>query len=288
MTSGPILTRRLFAVAAAASAAACSPLGMMNALSPRDRTARRVAQDLAYGTDPRQRLDLYAPTDGHAWPIVVFFHGGGWDSGSKDLYGWAAQALAAQGFLVAAPSYRLVPDVHFPAFVEDAAAATAQAQRLAADYGGDPQQLGVVGHSAGAHLALMIALDRHYMDQAGASDAIRATVGLSGPYEFLPFDVAASINAFGQWPRPDETQPIHYARGDAPPVWLAHGVRDVTVHAEDSEHLSAAIQRAGGRAELTLYPELDHAGVLAAFSPMFRGQAPVLSDCANFLRRTLS
>ena len=285
------ITRRLFSAAAlglaGSLAAACSPLGLMNALSPRDRGARRVARDRVYGDDPRQQFDLYAPSEGRDWPVLVFFHGGGWDSGSKDLYGWVAQALAAQGFLVAAPSYRLVPQVRFPAFVEDAAAAVAAVHRVAAEYGGDPRRLGVVGHSAGAHLALLITLDGRYLERAGAADVIRAAAGLSGPYEFLPFDVPASVNAFGHWPRPEETQPIHYARGNAAPIWLAHGERDVTVHAEDSILLAEAIRAAGGQAELVLYPELDHAGVLAAFSPIFRGRAPVLADCANFLRRTL-
>lgn len=286
------MSRRLFTAAATglvgSLAVACSPLGLMNALSPRDRGARRIAADLTYGPHPRQGFDLYAPSEGRDWPVLVFFHGGGWDSGSKDLYGWVAQALAAKGFLVAAPSYRLVPEVRFPAFVEDAAQAVAVVRQVAAEYGADPGRLGVVGHSAGAHLAMMITLNRRYLDQAGAPDVIRAAAGLSGPYEFLPFDVAASVNAFGQWPRPEETQPIHYARGDAPPIWLAHGERDVTVHAEDSILLNEAIRSAGGRAELVLYPELDHAGVLAAFSPMFRGRAPVLADCTNFLHRTLS
>lgn len=292
MTSPLAPNRRLLAatVAGLASslAVACSPLGLMNALSPRDRTARRIARGLAYGPDARQTLDLYAPEDDGPWPVVVFFYGGGWDSGSRDLYGWAAQALAARGFLVALPDYRLVPQVHFPAFVEDAAAATAMVSRIAPEHGGQAGPLGVSGHSAGAHLALMIALDGRYMSEAGAPDAIGAAAGLSGPYEFLPFDVAASINAFGQWPEPVETQPITYARADAPPVWLGHGVRDQTVHAEDSELLSQAIEQAGGHTELRLYPELDHAGTLAAFSPLFRGRAPVLDDMATFFRRTLT
>lgn len=287
------MTRRLFGTAALAGlasslAVACSPLGVMNALSPRDRTARRVARDIAYGDDPRQGLDLYAPDGEGPWPVVVLFYGGGWDSGSKDLYGWAAQALASQGFLVALPDYRIVPEVHFPAFVEDATAAVVHVRRIAGDHGGDPDRLGVAGHSAGAHLALMVTLDERYLATAGAPGAIRAAAGLSGPYEFLPFDVAASINAFGQWPRPEETQPITYARSDAPPVWLAHGVRDVTVHAEDSELLAAAIEAVGGQAELKLYPELDHAATLAAFSPLFRRRAPVLADLTTFLRRTLA
>lgn len=286
------MTRRLFTTGlsglAAGLAVACSPLGVMNALSPRDGAARRVARDLPYGDQPRQTMDLYAPAGAGPWPVVVFFYGGGWDSGAKGLYGWAAQALAAQGFLVALPDYRIVPQVHFPTFVEDAAAAVAHVARIAADHGGDPARLAVSGHSAGAHQALMITLDRRYMARAGAPDVIRAAAGLSGPYEFLPFDVPASINAFGQWPDPAETQPITYARGDAPPVWLAHGERDVTVHAEDSVLLAEAIRRAGGQAELKLYPDLDHASTLAAFSPVFRRRAPVLADLTRFLGNTLT
>ena len=125
------MTRRgLFAPALGLLAAACSPLSLLNTLGPRDHGVRRVARDLAYGDDPRQRMDVYAPKGGGPYPTLVFFYGGGWDSGSRDLYGWAAQALTAQGFVVALPDYRLVPQVVFPAFIEDAAAATAKAADL--------------------------------------------------------------------------------------------------------------------------------------------------------------
>ena len=122
------MTRRgLFAPALGLLAAACSPLSLLNTLGPRDHGVRRVARDLAYGDDPRQRMDVYAPKGGGPYPTLVFFYGGGWDSGSRDLYGWAAQALAAQGFVVVLPDYRLVPQVVFPSFVEDAACTHAPA-----------------------------------------------------------------------------------------------------------------------------------------------------------------
>lgn len=279
--------RRLFVPALGALAAACSPIGMLNSLGPRDRGVRRVARDLTYGDDPRQRFDLYAPTGGRDLPVVVFFYGGGWDSGSKEVYGWAAQALAAQGFLVALPDYRVVPQVVFPAFIEDAAAATVEVARVAASYGGDPARLAVAGHSAGAHLALMITLDRRYMASAGAPDLIKAAVGLSGPYDFLPFDVPASRNAFGRAPDPTLTQPVTFARADAPPVWLGHGTDDDVVHAEDTTILNDRIHAAGGRSEAKLYPGLNHADTIATFSPLFRRKAPVLADAAAFLHREL-
>lgn len=289
------MTRRgLFAPAlgavVASLAAACSPLGVLNAVGPRDRGVRRVARDLEYGPDPRQRFDIYAPSAASAaspLPVLVFFYGGGWDSGSKDLYGWAAQALAAQGFVVAVADYRLVPQVLFPVFIQDAAAATARVAEVAATYGGDPARLGVVGHSAGAHLAMMITLDRHYMAAVGQPDLIKAAAGLAGPYDFLPFDVASSINAFGQAPDPQQTQPLHFARPDAPPLWLGHGTADVIVHDEDTILLERRMRELGGRCEAKLYPGLSHEDLIATFSPLFRKKAPVLADVSAFFHREL-
>jgi acetyl esterase/lipase len=273
----------------ASMAAACSPLAVLNAMGPRDPGVRRVARDVAYGEDPRQTFDVFAPTApaGARRPVLVLFYGGGWDSGSKDVYGWAAQALAAQGFVVALPDYRLVPEVHFPTFIQDAAAATAKVAEVAATCGGDPARLGVLGHSAGAHLAMMIALDARYLADIGRPDLIRAAAGLAGPYDFLPFDVPASINAFGQWPAPHQTQPLTYARADAPPLWLGHGTADVVVHDEDTILLDAKMRRLGGRSEATLYPGLNHADLIATFAPLFRRKAPVLADVSAFFHREL-
>lgn len=287
------MTRRgLFAPAFAALmgglAAACSPLSLFNTLGPRDRGAAKVASGLRYGDDPRQTMDVYAPVGAADLPMMVFFYGGGWDSGSKDVYGWAAQALAARGFVVFVPDYRVVPQVRFPSFIEDAAAATARAGELAATYGGDAGRLGVLGHSAGAHLAMMIALDRRYMAAVDRPDLIRAAAGLAGPYDFLPFDVAASQNAFGRAPDPTLTQPVTFARADAPPLWLGHGTADAVVHAEDTTILNDRMQAVGGRSEARLYPGLDHADLIATFSPLFRKKAPVLDDVVGFFRRELA
>ncbi|MES2860319.1 MAG: alpha/beta hydrolase [Pseudomonadota bacterium] len=269
---------------------ACTPLGLLNAIGPRDPGVRRVARDLPYGDDPRQKFDLYAPasaTPTTPAPVIVLFYGGGWDSGSKDVYGWAAQALAARGFVVAVPDYRLVPQVVFPVFNEDAAAATARVAEVVAAYGGDAARLGVIGHSAGAYLAMMITLDRRYMSAVGKPDLIKAAAGLAGPYDFLPLDVASSINAFGRAPDPIQTQPLHFARADAPPLWVGHGTADVVVHDEDTILMEERMRELGGRCEMKLYPGLNHADLIATFSPMFRKKAPVLADVSAFFHRQL-
>jgi acetyl esterase/lipase len=285
------MTRRgIFAAGLGALAAACSPLGMLNTLGPRDRGVGRVARDLPYGDDPRQKFDLYGPhwtTGQPTLPVIVFFYGGGWDSGSRTQYGWAAQALAAKGFLVALPDYRVVPQVVFPAFIEDAARATAKVAEVAGQYGGDPARLGVAGHSAGAHLAMMITLDRRYMAAVDQPNLIKAAAGLAGPYEFLPFDVPASINAFGRAPDPTLTQPVTFVRADAPPLWLGHGTADTVVHDDDTIILNDRMHAVGGRSEAKLYPGLNHADLIATFSPLFRKKAPVLDDVSAFFHREL-
>lgn len=284
------MTRRGFLVPTlGALAAACSPLGLLNGLGPRDGGVRRAVHNLSYGPDDRQTLDVWVPTAPSATPrpVLVFFYGGGWYAGDKDLYGWAAQALAARGFVVVVPDYRLVPEVHFPAFIEDAAAATALAGRIAPQHGGDPNRLGVLGHSAGAHLAMMIALDRRYMAAVGAPGLIKAAAGLAGPYDFLPLDTPASINAFNRAPDLTLTQPVSFVRADAPPLWAGHGTADKVVHAEDTTILCDRMHAVGGRCEAKLYPGLSHEDLLATFSPLFRRKGPVLDDVVAFFHREL-
>ena len=168
-------------------AAACGPK-LLNALVPED--GYRVERDLAYGDDPRQRLDVYVP-DGLAGPapVALFFYGGRWQAGDKDQFQFVGQALASRGFVTVIPDYRRHPEVGFPRFVEDGAAAIAWVRDHGAELGGDPEAIHLLGHSAGAHIAALLALDHDYLAAAGvAPDAIRSFVGLAGPYDFLPLD----------------------------------------------------------------------------------------------------
>lgn len=281
------VTRRLLAAALASGAAACSPLRAFSTLTPKDPGVRQVARGLSFGPHPRQALDLYAPSKpaGTGLPLVVFFYGGSWRDGSRGEYGWVGRALAAQGFLTAVPDYRLVPEVRFPTFVEDGAAAVAKARAEAARYGGDPDRVFLAGHSAGAYIALQLALDHRFLDRAGVpQSALRGAAGLAGPYNFYPFDAPASVAAFSAHPEPLQTQPITFARGDAPPLWLATGAADETVRPRNSLALAERVRAAGGQAEVKIYPGLDHVGIVLALSRPFRGRAPVLSDLARFIR----
>lgn len=277
----------LSALLAGGAAAACSPFRLLNAL-PAD-PARVVARDLAYGEGPRRALDVYAPRRGAGpAPVLVFFYGGSWASGAKADYAFAARSLAAEGFVVVLPDYRLVPDVRFPGFVEDAAAAVAFARAHVAEWGGDPGRLALAGHSAGAYLAAMVALDPTWLARAGApAGTVRAWAGLSGPYDFYPFDVDASRDAFGAWPRPQETQPIAFADAGDPPAFLAHGTKDTTVRPRNTQRLAAKLRDAGVPVEERLYAGLDHKDVVLALTRTFRRKAEVRADVARFLHNRL-
>ncbi|MGE3867665.1 MAG: alpha/beta hydrolase, partial [Hyphomonadaceae bacterium] len=264
------------AAAGAAGAAAHDPLAAFNALAPRDAGAHRIVAGLAYGEGPRRTLDLYAPKARRA-PLatIVFFYGGGWSSGRREDYAFAATALAARGYLVAVPDYRLVPEVRFPAFLQDGAAAVRWTAANAARYGGDPRRIVLIGHSAGAYIAVMLALDQDYLRAAGADPrAIAGAAGLSGPYDFYPFDVEASRAAFGQAPDPVLTQPVHFARADAPPLLLIAGDADVIVRPRNTLSLAARLRALGAPVETRLYAGADHAATLVSWAPPLRGRTP--------------
>ena len=152
----PAMDRRAFLALGGVAAAGCSPAVVLNALAP-DGLAREAG--LAYGEGPSRRLDVYAPpAAGGPRPVVVFFYGGSWQNGKREDYRFAGAALAAEGFVAMVPDYRKYPEVRFPGFVEDGASAVAWARREAARFGGDPSKLWVMGHSAGAHIAALLAL----------------------------------------------------------------------------------------------------------------------------------
>ncbi|MEH3118120.1 MAG: alpha/beta hydrolase [Methylorubrum populi] len=265
----------------------CSPLALFDALGPRDKGGRLAVRDAAYGTDPRQHLDVFVPTVPveHA-PVLVFFYGGSWNSGSKDDYAFAAQAFAAQGFVTVLPDYRLYPKARFPDFLEDGAAAIAWVRDNIAAQGGDPHRIVLAGHSAGAYNAAMLGLDPEYLRRAGVDPrVIRAVAGLSGPYDFLPFDQKTSIDVFGQAPDPEATQPVAFAGAHSPPTFLATGDADAVVRPRNTASLAARLRAARVPVQERVYEGLDHADTLLALSVSFRRKAPVLAEMSAFLHQ---
>ena len=257
----------------------CSPAALLNTTVA--RSGYTLDADIPYGSLPRQKLDLYTPeqprADGKA---VIFFYGGSWDSGAKGDYLFVGQALAARGITTIIPDYRVYPEVRYPDFLDDGAAATAWAARKAGT-----DKLFVAGHSAGAYIAIMLVANTPYLAAAGVDRMkLPGGIGIAGPYDFLPLTSRRLRDIFGGDRR--ETQPIEYARAPLPPLLLLHGTADRTVKPFNSERLAAAWRKAGGSAELKLYPEVDHIDIVGSFSELLRQRAPSLDDTISFIDRT--
>lgn len=263
---------------------ACSAVDVLNSAIP-DSGFHRTA-GIAYGPDPRQRLDVYRPVPVREdAPVVVFFYGGRWQSGARGDYRFIGEALTAMGAVAVIPDYRLYPEVIFPAWMEDGAEAVNWARRNAARFGGDPNQILLVGHSAGAHTAALLVLDERYLEAAGVPrSAILGAVGIVGPYDFLPFEDADLRALFGPPPGWPETQPIRFVDGDEPPLLLLQAGADRTVDPHNAPNLEARVRAAGGEVERIVYPRLGHLTIIGALAAPLRGIAPVWRDIARFLR----
>lgn len=262
----------------------CSGIQIINALTP--GWGQTGVSGLAYGAHPRQRLDLYRPADATAAPVVVFFYGGRWQSGERGDYAFVARALAARGHVVVVPDYSLYPEVRFPAFVEDGAAAVAWVQRHVAAHGGDPGRIVLMGHSAGAQIAALLALDPAYTRQAGAAaPLIRGLVGLAGPYDFLPLTADDLRRIFPGEAERSAAQAVRRISPAAPPMLLLHGAQDTHVAPKNLHSLANRARELGVAVETTIYPGLDHRMIVAALSLPLRFRAPVLDRVSDFIDR---
>ena len=280
----------LFTVVAAGLIAGCSSLGALNAVLPKDGATSKVIKDVPYGVSDRQSLDIYIPTLANtgeeALPVVVFFYGGSWSSGSKNEYGFVGSALNSKGYVAVLADYRLVPEVRYPDFVFDSANAVAWVAENIAEHGGDPDNLFIAGHSAGAYNAMMAGLaEQVYEDQNVNLPDVAGVIGLAGPYDFLPMKWPATRAAFKGSEELDATQPVNFLTQDSPPLLLITGVDDVRVDPRHSHTMNRLATDRGARAKLHTYPDVGHAKLLLSLARPFRGWAPTLEDIHQFVKR---
>lgn len=249
---------------------------------------RRVAlvERARFGGHLRHTVAVYRAGQADApLPVILFAHGGSWNSGDPADYGFVARGLAPEGFVVVLAGYRLHPDVQYPAMIEDTAAAVAWTRANIARHGGDPDRIVLMGHSAGAYNVVMTALDRQWLGREGLdANAVAGVIGLAGPYDFYPFDSDSTRASFGEARDPQQTQPVTHARADAPPLLLLTGEADTTVKPRNTRALAMAMQQAGGTAHTGFHPGMDHADILLALASPWRRDRTVLDRVVAFAR----
>jgi acetyl esterase/lipase len=267
---------------AAVLAAGCRPTTMINALSPSAHYTREVGH--AYGDDPRQQLDAYWPASAKEdAPVVVFFYGNGWRESLRADFEFVAAALTRSGIVVLIPDYRAHPQVAFPAFVEDGALALRWALDNIPGLASGERPLFLMGHSAGAQIAALLALDERYLAAiADPPPTLAGFIGLSGPYDFLPLEPGYLEAVFPEETRP-QSQPIEFVSARAPPTLLVHGTSDRRVLPEHSVRLARRLEEHGVPVTLRMYDNTGHIRVVAALAPPLQFIADTMDDSVAFI-----
>jgi len=263
----------------------CAPARLLNGVVSKD--GYQIERGIVYDQEHQQKLDLYLPDEPlPSKKVVLFFYGGSWQFGSRNDYLFVGQALASRGVTAVLADYRLYPEAKYPDFLEDGAKAVRWVRDHIADHGGDPDQIYLMGHSAGAYNAAMLALDPALLGNEGmAPSDLAGMIGLAGPYDFLPIKdpVIKEIFAIDDQ---EKTQPVTYANEQAPPLFLLTGEDDITVLPRNSQSLADAVNGAGGDATVKTYDNIGHPGIVLSLASPLRWLAPVLNDIMDFLERS--
>ena len=273
----------LLMVAGVAQLCGCSGVQILDFVTP--SKGYIAHKDIAYGTHARQKLDVYVPEKPDpAGGVILFFYGGSWQKGSKDMYRFVAQNFASRGYVTVIADYRLYPEVYYPAFVEDGAQAVSWVHQHIGAYGGRSDNLFLAGHSAGAYIAVMLSLNESFLRaQGGDISWVRGTMGVAGPYDFLPFTDPNIQSIFSQT-EDVKTQPITYANRSAPPLLLMSGDADEDVGVKNTEHLTAKLRGLGAPVTEKIYPGVGHIDIVLALASGFDHKAPTLSDMLAFIK----
>ena len=281
-----LLRLTLFIVALVAFASpAAAQVNIMDPfnIGPAMDDANVLATAVPYADGDRMKLDVYGPKDpvGPS-PVVMFIYGGSWKQGRRQDYQFVGRALAANGFVVVIPDYRLYPDVTYPNFLEDCANAARWVQDNIATYGGDTSRFFIAGHSAGAYNSVMLGLEKAFFREYNVTMPIKGIAAISGPFDFYPFEYDEVRNVFGKTDNPQGTQPINLVTADEPPMFLASGNQDPIVRMANTDHLAHKLKDAGNWVTVKYYENIGHMEAVFAIGAMWRWRAPVLADMVQF------
>jgi arylformamidase len=233
--------------------------------------------DLAYGPTSRQAIDLFLPRARQA-PLLVFIHGGYWQSRDRKDFSFVAGPLLERGAAVALLGYDLAPQVGMDAIVGEVRAGLAWLYRHAAAHGCDPARLHIAGHSAGGHLAAM-ALATDWPTLGLPADMIRGVCAISGVFDLEPIRLCY----LNEVVRLDEAEarrnsPLHQILHGRCPVVVAVGERETEAFHEQSRAFTARLEREGWPCQLLVQPAVDHFGIVMS---MAEADAPLVHAIAR-------
>ena len=282
-------------------AQALSALAVVNSITLNGGVG--VSKNILYGDKPLQDLDIYYPKPlakamqskkatadnliNHSYPMVVFVHGGSWESGNKDEYAFVGQSLAQAGYVTAVINYRKAPEHVYPDYVQDAAQAIAWSYKNAESLHADPKRLAVIGHSAGAFNAVAAVANEDFLAPYGVKpNDISAVIGIAGPYSY-DFRKFSSASAFGANATPNNIMPDRNIKGAQPPYLLLTAEKDKVVHISNTVKMTQALKAAGVKVETGEIKGASHATSIGAMAPPLRWVNNVRAQVLSYLDKTL-
>jgi len=258
-------------------------LKVINGLAnPKEYT---VFKDVSY-TDNTSRLDIYLPKKQKATATIVFFYGGCWGyctKLNKSHYLFVAETLTKQGYAVVISDFRQYPQVKFDEIIKDSANATVWVTEHLQEYGIDNDNVFLMGHSSGAHIAAMLANNEHILGEYLSE--INGFIGLAGPYDFYPFTDDYMYTLFSPENDYFNALPINFINGNEPPQLLLHGLKDKTVYIHNPNNLAKKLQENGIDVTKILIGKTSHAKILVELSKPFRKNSLVLKNIIEFINQ---
>lgn len=277
--------RSLLFCTALVTLSACTRLSLGIVNLPTRFSDVAAPESVVFAPETNLALDIYVPPQaqyGRKYPVLVFFYGGKWETGTRAQYRFVGKEFARRGFITVIPDYRKYPQVRFPAFVEDAAQAVAWTHDNIAKYGGDVSRLYLSGHSSGAHLAALVTADERYLKNLyQPAGIIKAFAGLAGPYAFTPEENDLK-DMFGPPDNYPNMMVTTFIDGHEPPMLLLWGADDTTVGHINLDRLESAIKAKGGQVETKIYPGINHGWIIGALSWLGHNKASVADDVVQF------
>jgi acetyl esterase/lipase len=248
-----------------------------------------VRADISYSEGRKEdaakhKLDAYLPKGKTNVPVLLFIHGGAWKSGDRSQYPPLGNRYARAGYLTVVPNYRLAPKYPHPAQIEDVAAAFAWTVHHISAYGGDTNRIYVAGHSAGGHLAALLALDSRYLTAHNLSPQnIRGVLAISGVYDLSIGDFQSSVFGADALAR-REASPLSFIKPGAPPFLVAYCQWDYFTLPAQARSFHGALRQAGIGAQLVYIPAESHISEMLSFA---REDDLIVNAALKFMRAGL-
>jgi acetyl esterase/lipase len=292
-----MLLNRVFRLMLVLSAMTSVSQGDEAAIRTRPEYAVQVLSDISYRAEAdkseyeaqRCRLDVYLPKGKKDFATLVWFHGGGLKNGDKGRLlpndsvktALIAESLARSGIAVVAPNYRLSPQVHFPAYIQDAAKAVSWAKKNMGSHGTDANQFFIGGHSAGAYLALMLAMDTTYLESEGIKPIDIAGIVSVSSQTMTHYTVREEQGLGKHTITADKAAPIYFARKSTPPILLLYADNDSPARAEENALFFAVMKDAGNKNIASLEIKDRNHGTIA--SEIVDPSDPARKAIVNFI-----